>query len=339
MKWSPREVLSTALLVATLCVPLLRCTSAGSGPAGAGNITSSLIPLTPIGSRAVVFPLPTVMWLIPFSPAGAAGVRVGDLIEELGGRRVQNVDEVFDAQESIASSTRFEMVVRREGQLRRISGQKIANDPFLGFDVYPLESAYVLRDFPGLPSDVHYLNDEGFVLAAYAGSLPGLRDIAMIRFAIENESAQTIEAPTGVGATGAKGETLHRLTPADVVNAAYPSLGQEHALNPPPPEPPPVYTISSDGNLYPVRNSWAALAKLVTAAGNVAIAIQNQRVRDRQQKRYQLWVSLNEQDLRTAVLPPNSRSSGQVFYRVPIGERPFKTVIRLGSKWYSFSFQ
>lgn len=329
--------LMTVLILASCAAPVPPVSPA---IAATGDISTSLDPLTPIGSEEVDYWKPTVKWLNPFSPAGAAGMRVGDVITEIGGRPAWNLDAALDAQREVARLGEVNVTVKRIAETKLLHLKKHAGDDILGFSLYPWDAVYVLKNYPGLPKAIHFLNMGGVTVTAYAASVRGLSNLVLVRFAIANAGSDVLEAPQGTGATAKSGQQLRQPTSTEVVNAAFPSLGALQPLMPPPREPPPVYFVPQGGTYaYPVQSWWTVLPKLVTDLGNIAIENRNRQISQREQDRQRMWLRLNARALRPAALPPNSQTAGDVFYSVPYSDRPFRALIKVGDKWFTFTFE
>jgi membrane-associated protease RseP (regulator of RpoE activity) len=308
--------------------------------AATGEITSAADPLTPVGIDEVDFLKPTVKWVLPFSPAGAAGMQVGDLVTAINGHPTPTLGSAFDGQHGLAPLTSVDITVLRQSLALALTLKKAPGVAALGYSLFPWDAVYVLKDYPGLPKAIHFLNVEGFVATAYAASIRGLADIVLVRFGIENDGRDVLEAPQGIGLVDRNGDQARQLSPAEVVNATMPALGTPSQFVSPPPGSSPVYVVPPGSNYaYPVQNQWTALAQLVTAIGNIAIETHNRQIQQRERERQRLYAKLNAQALRGAALPPNSRMAGDAFFKVPKSRRPFRSMIKIRGKWYTFAFE
>ena len=338
----PKDLIVVKVLLVTAALGITECSAPAPRVApvvaATGDISAAVDPLTPIGDQVVDYRQPAVKWLVPFSPAGAAGMRLGDIVTEIDGHPIATLVDALHAEDVASRLSEVEISVRRGADVRRLHLKNQAQG-MLGFSLYPWDSVYVLREYPGLPKAIHFLNLEGISVTAWAAAIRGLPGTVLVRFGIENESEAVLEAPQGVAAKAANGEQLRRLDVREVVNAAFPSLQPIQPLSQPPP-PPPVYVVSPDGSYaYPIQNRWAALANLVTALGNIAIENRNRQVRQREEERHRFWNRLRGEALRPGALPPHSRMAGDVFYQVEPFERPILVAIKVGGKWFTFEFK
>lgn len=322
-----------------LMVGVLSCTSAGPTPSVSVSAALQIVPLTPISNSEVVFNRPVVQWINPFSPAGAAGLRVGDRVLRVGAANVVTVADLYAAQAKTLETDQTSLTITRGGHEATLKLTTAREDSDLGFSVYPFESVYVMVGFPNFPERIHFVSFRDLTITAYGGAFRLRPEIAFLRIAIANRSSGAIKCPTAVSAVGSHGELLRLVSPQEVVNALLPRLGRETASIAPPPPSPPIY-VGSPGSqyFYPVPNYGDALANLVTAIGNIAIEAENARIRNRESARSSALATLSGQLLRPAVLPGGSLARGDVFVWVNSSQRPFQLRVQVAERWFSFTF-
>jgi PDZ domain len=301
-----------------------------------GDLT--LLPLSPIAARELVWQRPSIQWISPFSPAGAAGLAVGDLLVAWNGKAVHDIGESQRLLHAGSGRSDVEVTYSRDGVLRKANLHRAAESNYFGFDTYPLDSTYSLVGFPNLPREIAFLKFGSAQLSLYVAYFSDNPEVLLLRFQIENTRQGVMNGPSGVEVLDPAGNLFRYLSSGDAVGYLLPLLGSQTPYAPYVPYRPPGYEISPGGRyLSPQNDSYTAAANGIIAIGNIITSVNNARKAQREVDRQTLYNRLAGEELHQRAIPSQGRDVGIVLAR-GTSTRPIRVSIMIENEQHMFSF-
>jgi len=298
-----------------------------------------LVPLSPSDRHEVIWTEPVLQWVIPFSPAGLAGLARGDKLASLDGTAVLTVGQAETLLWNLGERESLDVVYVRQGVTARTVVHNLHSDKSIGMGVSSDATTYSVKGFPGLPPEVGFLEYGSAKLSLYVGRFSDQPEILLLRFQIDNVRAGPMRGPTALQVVGSDGTLFHQLSPGAAVGYLLPGLGSQSPYAPYLPYKPPVYTISPDRqHLYPQNDPYTAMANSITAIGNMITSINNARKVRREHDREALYKQLNEVSLRSNIIPEGGRDAGTLVYRGSTGG-PIRVMLQIENDWHTLTFQ
>lgn len=298
-----------------------------------------LVPLSPSDQHEVVWTEPVLQWVNPFSPAGLAGLARGDKLASLNGTAVLTVGQAETLLSNLGQRESLEVIYVRQGVPTRTTVHNLRSDKAIGMGVYSDAATYSVKGFPGLPTEVGFLEYGSAKLSLYVARFSDQPGIFLLRFQIDNVRRGPMRGPTAVQVVGSDGALFHQLSPGAAVGYLLPSLGSQSPYAPYMPYPPPVYTISPDRqHLYPENDPYTAMANSITAIGNMITSVNNARKVRREHDREMLYRQLAEASLSSKIIPEGGRDAGTLVYRGSTGG-PIRVMVQIENDWHTLTFQ
>jgi PDZ domain len=297
-----------------------------------------LEPMSPADPHVITWTEPILQWVLPFSPAGMAGLAPGDRLVSLNGVRCSTVGQASELLNATDRPESIEVAFTRHGTPGSTVVRNLAINRPIGTGVYSDASVYTLRGFPDLPQAVGFLEFGSAMLSVFAARFSDQPEILLLRFQIDNVRSGPMQGPSAVQVADLDGSLLHQLSPEAAVGWLLPSLGSQSPYAPYVPYRPPVYTVSPDGRyLYPQSDPYTAMANSLVAIGNMITAINNGRKVRREQDRETLYRQLSATSLRTNTIPEGGRDAGTLLFKGR-GGGPIKVMINIENHWHILPF-
>ena len=298
-----------------------------------------LLPLSPSDRHEVTWTEPVLQWVNPFSPAGLAGLTRGDKLTLWNGTPVLTVGQAETLLSNLGETEALDVVYTRRGVTARAVLRGLHSDRPIGMGVYSDDATYSVRGFPGLPSEVGFLEYGSAKLSLYVGRFSDQPEICLLRFQIDNARRGPMRGPTAVQVVGPDGALFHQLSPGAAVGYLLPNLGSQSPYAPYMPYRPPVYTISPDRqHLYPQNYPYTAMANSITAIGNMITSINNARKVRSEHDREMLYKQLAEASLSSNIIPEGGRDAGTLVYHGSTGG-PIRVMVQIENDWHTLTFQ
>jgi len=205
--------------------------------------------------------------------------------------------------------------------------------------MYPFDTTYSLSGFPGLPSEVGFLEFGSAKLSVYAAHFSDRPEILLLRFQIDNVREGTMDGIVAVQVVGPREVMFRQLSSASAVGLLLPKLGAQEPYAPYVPYRPPVYRVSPDGRyLYPENDPYTAVANAIIAIGNMITAVNNARRARREADRQTLYNRLEADQLQQSVIPAGGRDGGAMLF-MGSASRPIRVMVSIENRWHTFVFE
>jgi hypothetical protein len=299
----------------------------------------TLVPLSPIDAQSLVWRRPSIQWVNPFSPAGAAGLQAGDVLITWDHLPLPDIGAAQRLLWAPRAQDSIEVTYSRGGEQRIAVLRGVAGGKPVGCDVYPLDSTYSLSGFPGLASDVGFLQFGSAELSVYAAHFSDRPEILLLRLQVDNTRGGLMDGPAAVQVMDPRGSIYHQLSAAGAVGHLLPQLGSQSPYAPYVPYKPPVYRVSADGRyLYPENDPYTAAANAITAIGNMITSVNNARRARREADREALYNQLEAAQLQQHAIPAGGRDGGVLLF-MGSASRPVRVMVSIENRWHTLVFQ